>query len=540
MRARRRGIADLELERLDAAEAAAGEAGDDVDAIALRDLAGELGPAEGDPVEDVEAPLEDELAVAAGGLTGPGHGQSEHGHDGLRVADTGRRQAGELGEQPVVDVGRRQGEIELEGRSRVGRLGLRGEGEETLAEGRPASGLDLEAGRARMPAVADQEVAAGGDRIGEVKPAVATSGDADDRAQVCPDERRATALLGQSTGDETHDAHRPGPMDERRRRVVDGVGRRPGLGEGRLHEVPTGDVGGLEGGRQGLGLGRIVGEQEPRRIERLPYAPGGVQARGQGESDRFDIDRLGRHAGAPQQGGDPGSAADPDPVQAEPDDRPVLAEDRRHVRDGTDRRQVRQRERGGPVPEEEPGEGEGDAGSGQAGVGVHAPGSVGVDDRHGGGELRRDPVVIGDQDVDPAGTGRGDLGDARRPRVDRDDEPGPFPLGGLDGRERQAVALLEAGRHVRDDLDAEGPQGEGQDGEAGDPVGVEVTEDEDPLAAVTGRDDPGMEGGRVGQEGRIVEAGRGRAEVALEGAGGCDPASCEEGHDPRRQAQAGA
>ena len=60
-------VADLELERLEAAERATRQAGDDVDAVALVDRLGEVRPAEGDAVEDVEPAAEGQLAVAAAG-----------------------------------------------------------------------------------------------------------------------------------------------------------------------------------------------------------------------------------------------------------------------------------------------------------------------------------------------------------------------------------------------------------------------------------------------------------------------------------------
>ena len=42
----------------------------------------------------------------------------------------------------------------------------------------------------------------------------------------------------------------------------------------------------------------------------------------------------------------PGRGLRPDPLEAELHDRPVLAEDRREIRHGADRREVRERERG--------------------------------------------------------------------------------------------------------------------------------------------------------------------------------------------------
>ena len=63
--ARRGDVADLELERLVAAERPADEAGHDVDPIALEQATGQVVTAEGDAVEDVRVAAQHELGVAA-------------------------------------------------------------------------------------------------------------------------------------------------------------------------------------------------------------------------------------------------------------------------------------------------------------------------------------------------------------------------------------------------------------------------------------------------------------------------------------------
>ena len=77
--------------------------------------------------------------------------------------------------------------------------------------------------------------------------------------------------------------------------------------------------------------------------------------------------------------------------------------------------------------------------------------------------------------------------------------------GRLDRGERQPVALVEPARDVRLDRDAEASQRDGHDREPGQPVGVEVAEDQDPLAAVARRAQPGQQRCRIGQRGRVVE-----------------------------------
>ena len=54
----------------------------------------------------------------------------------------------------------------------------------------------------------------------------------------------------------------------------------------------------------------------------------------------------------------------------------------------------------------------------------------------------------------------------------------------VDGGQRQAVALVEPAGHVGHDRDTEPAQGDGQDRQAGQAVGIEVAEDLDQLAAL--------------------------------------------------------
>src|SRR5512143_857246 len=99
--ARRRRVADLELERFDAAEPAAAQLGHDVDHVALGDLARQLRPAEGDAVEDVEPALERQLGVPATRLAHLGHRQPEDREQRLRVPRAPRLAPPEVAMQAV-------------------------------------------------------------------------------------------------------------------------------------------------------------------------------------------------------------------------------------------------------------------------------------------------------------------------------------------------------------------------------------------------------------------------------------------------------
>ena len=137
----RRHVADLELERLEAAEPSAGQPGDDVEPIALADDLGDVRPAERDAVEDVA------VARSVSWLWPPVaartrvHGQAEDRDERLGVARAARRETGELA---VAARSRRRARAGP-GRSRAtargsGGAALGGEGQEALAELVPAVG----------------------------------------------------------------------------------------------------------------------------------------------------------------------------------------------------------------------------------------------------------------------------------------------------------------------------------------------------------------------------------------------------------------
>ena len=132
-----------------------------------------------------------------------------------------------------------------------------------------------------------------------------------------------------------------------------------------------------------------VGEQQPRGLERLPHPSGRIEPRGDGERHRLEVHRGGVDPGPLEEGRDPGTRRAAQPFQPEPRDRPVLADDRRDVGDGPDRRQVGEVERGGRtarlVGEQQLGDLEGHAAPGQSSVRVGRVRPVRVDD----GERRR-------------------------------------------------------------------------------------------------------------------------------------------------------
>ncbi len=156
-----------------------------------------------------------------------------------------------------------------------------------------------------------------------------------------------------------------------------------------------------------------------------------------------------------------------------------------------------------------------------------------VHDRERVGKDGRHAMVVGHDHVQPAPARLGDLGGARRPAVDGHDQSGAGGSGRVERGERQAVALLEAARHVRQRIDPEAAQRDDENCQPGQAVRVEVTEDEDSLAGVPRSHDPCPCDPCVGQQRRVVEAGLrfGKPGVEL---GGTGHATCgENAGDPR-------
>jgi hypothetical protein len=150
-----------------------------------------------------------------------------------------------------------------------------------------------------------------------------------------------------------------------------------------------------------------LGEQQPGCLERLAHPAGGVESRREREGDGVQVDRVGRDPRAGQEGRDPGSRIGPEPLQTQPRDRPVLAHDRRDVGHGAERRKVGQVQR--DRAQEQMCHLERDAAAGQTPVGIARVGPVRVDDRQGRRKVRRDAVVVGDDDIDAALPRQGDL-----------------------------------------------------------------------------------------------------------------------------------
>ncbi len=94
--------------------------------------------------------------------------------------------------------------------------------------------------------------------------------------------------------------------------------------------------------------------------------------------------------------------------------------------------------------------------------------------------------MVGHDHVQAASGGGGDLAITGGPTVDRDDDRGAACLGGVQRRVGQAVTVVEAAWDVRDRVQAEPSERDGHDRQTGQPIGIKVSEDLDPLASIAG------------------------------------------------------
>ena len=139
----------------------------------------------------------------------------------------------------------------------------------------------------------------------EVERAVAPARGPDDVAEVRPDDRRAAAVLGQPGGDQADDPDGPRPAD-------DGRGARPAPSATAARASATAvfirsrrvRLAASSASAWTAGLDRVVGEQEPGGLERLPHPAGRVEPRRDGERRRSRGRprrvRSGRARGAPR------------------------------------------------------------------------------------------------------------------------------------------------------------------------------------------------------------------------------------------------
>ena len=148
-------------------------------------------------------------------------------------------------------------------------------------------------------------------------------------------------------------------------------------------------------------------------------------------------------------------------------------------------------------------------------------------------------MVVGDDDVDPAPAGLGDLGArwSTRCRRSRSATDRPVSAASTARRLRPWPSSSRLGTYGSTSS-PNAPERPDHDRQPGQPVGVEVAEDQDPLAGGARPLEPGQRGGRR----RAAGAGRGdprptRRNERRQGVDVGDPTSHEEIRDPIREAR---
>ena len=155
-----------------------------------------------------------------------------------------------------------------------------------------------------------------------------------------------------------------------------------------------------------------------------------------------------------------------------------------------------------------------------------------VDDGDGRRQGRGQPMVVRDDHVDATLGRDGDLGRGARSGVDGDDDADAVPLGRVDGRDRQAVPLVQPARHVRIHGQTVASQRQDEDREAIEAVGVEVAEDHDPLGSLASRDQASERSIGIGQESWVVQAVHRIGEPGIQAGGVGHPSPCKQARHP--------
>ena len=313
MRARRGGVPDLELERLEPTELAAGEPSHDVDPVAL-----------GDEPGDVRA----DRRRCRRGRRGRGAGSAtcgrrrrgrtritvrpEHGDERLRVARPVGREPGQVAMQGVVDGERRDGQVDGAGPA-ADRAARRPRRAPRNAR-RTRSQRSGRRSRTRPRRRDRRGAGTGRRRRSRASPRSIVPALRHEARIVSP--RSAPTTAGRARSSASREATRPtmptghGPWTIAAGRSGSGGDDGSGLGHGGRHQVAPGGVGGLQvGGVDGRGRRRHRPAGGAAASQRLPHPPGRVEPRGDGERHAIEVDVRRGEPGRIEQRGDARAAA---------------------------------------------------------------------------------------------------------------------------------------------------------------------------------------------------------------------------------------
>ena len=260
----------------------------------------------------------------------------EHGDQRVRVAGAGRGEPA-----PARGAARSRRRAPAIARSIAsGARGSRGAavrgeleepGEERVPARRPGSSKP---GRAGVAAVAREQVAAGLERRAEVERAVAAARGADRVAELRADDRRSTEVLGQPRRDQPDDARR---STGRGRSSRTGSPSRPPAARASRRCVSSGRAARGWRPRARRRAGRRPRRSSASRSRAASIAsPTRPAALSRGARANATVSRstaAGSTRARASRAAIPGRGAAPHPLESEPGDRPVLADDRRDVGD---------------------------------------------------------------------------------------------------------------------------------------------------------------------------------------------------------------
>ncbi len=365
---------------------------------------------------------------------------------------------------------------------------------EPVAEGVDVLRLDRETRGHRVTPMFRQQVAAPGQRLGDVHARDAAAGALALVTVERDDAGRPAVILHQPRRGEPDDAGLPRRIgDDGRPRVGIGGRRLPGAAHDIVREPLPLEVALLELVGEGLRFLGFLGEQEPQRVGRIGDPAGRVQSRAEAEPDVRRADPPELQPGAIREGAHAGDRRAIERGQTRGDDGSVLSAERHHVSHGRERAELQELvllHRVREIAEQRLREPQRDARAGELLVVGDVTGPARV---HQGVRLRKDGrrvMVVGDDQVDAELLRELRLGDRGDAAVHGDHD---LRAVGRELAQRgrvEAVALLVAVRDVRADRNAKVPERAHEDGRAGDAVDVVVPVDDDALAGGERTADP--------------------------------------------------
>jgi hypothetical protein len=408
-------------------------------------------------------------------------------------------------------------------------------------------GIDAEAGRQLVSAVADHQVGGSIEGLAKMESGHGASGALGGAIiEESGHERRPVGIVFEPAGDDADHAFVPLLTHHHQDSfgLWTGGGQLPGLDEDALLLFPPLGVESVQLLGKHPGFASVFGQHKAKRMAGVGDPADGIDSRSDLKADApgGDVPARTLEAADGEKLDEPGLSGVGEPLKAEAGDDPVLPPERHHVCDGAEGGQIDEGV-ADPInvlpqlPSQPGAELPGDSGSAEVGKGIAAVGAVRIDHRIRDRERVLRKVMVGDDRHHSGLLDRLHLlvgGDAA---IAGEKEARAEGHGVSHGLRMDAIAPLDPMGDIGVDLEVHPLQESGKDGRAGDAIHIVVAmhEHQAPFASDLQK---GMDGGlEVGQEPRIGKLGVGGADQLL-GLCGVGPAPCgQDGSGQRPETQ---